>query len=60
MNDIKCQCGGCSGVLHPVPEDEMKGRKNIFVCGRCGCTYGFIVITRTPKCCGKVRKSNHE
>ena len=53
MTDIKCQCEGCTGVLHSIPEIEAKGRKNIFVCGRCGCTYGFIVVLRTVKCCGK-------
>lgn len=54
MTDIKCQCEGCTGVLHSIPEIEAKGRKNIFVCGRCGCTYGFIVVLRTVKCCGKI------
>ena len=53
MSDIKCQCDKCSGVLHLIPEAEVKGRKNVFVCDRCGCTYGFIVVLRTVKCCGK-------
>jgi hypothetical protein len=58
MTDIKCQCDKCTGVLHSIPEAEAKGRKNVFVCGRCGCTYGFIVVLRTVKCCGKTSGKN--
>ena len=57
MPDIKCQCENCTGTLHPLPEAEAKGRKNVFACGRCGCVYGFIVITRTPKCFSIIEKN---
>jgi hypothetical protein len=45
---MKCNHTGCNGNLVEQPED--KGRTNVFVCDKCGCTLCLTTVKYDPKC----------
>ena len=44
MKMLKCHCKS------KLKKKKVKGRTNVFVCPKCGCTYGLVIARMSNEC----------